>query len=157
MSRIPSHVRLLKDRWSYRLEVSAETLKAFNGRLDERVLRADAACRLDERVLRADAACRLDERVLRADAACRLREFADCTESVSLPPGVIVAEPEEDCLRIVVDPGREAATQEAVLLNYDEIPIGVVAVANGHASAPLDGAKHVGIDAVTGLPAYMAP
>jgi hypothetical protein len=144
MSRIPSHVRLLKDRWSYRLEVSAETLKAFNGRLDERVLRADAACRLDERVLR-------------ADAACRLREFADCTESVSLPPGVIVAEPEEDCLRIVVDPGREAATQEAVLLNYDEIPIGVVAVANGHASAPLDGAKHVGIDAVTGLPAYMAP
>ena len=144
MSRIPSHVRLLKDRWSCRLEVSAETLKAFNGRLDERVLRADAACRLDERVLR-------------ADAACRLREFADCTESVSLPPGVIVAEPEEDCLRIVVDPGREAATQEAVLLNYDEIPIGVVAVANGHASAPLDGAKHVGIDAVTGLPAYMAP
>lgn len=68
MSRIPSHVRLLKDRWSYRLEVSAETLKAFNGRLDERVLRADAAC--------------------------RLREFADCTESVSLPPGVIVAEPD---------------------------------------------------------------
>lgn len=131
MSRIPSHVRLLKDRWSYRLEVSAETLKAFNGRLDERVLRADAAC--------------------------RLREFADCTESVSLPPGVIVAEPEEDCLRIVVDPSREAATQEAVLLNHDENPIGVVAVANGRASAPLDGAKHVGVDTVTGLPAYMAP
>lgn len=131
MSRIPSHVRLLKDRWSYRLEVSAETLKAFNGRLDERVLRADAAC--------------------------RLREFADCTESVLLPPGVIVAEPEEDCLRIVVDPSREAATQEAVLLNHDENPIGVVAVDGGHASAPLDGAKHVGVDTVTGLPAYMAP
>lgn len=131
MSRIPSHVRLLKDRWSYRLEVSAETLKAFNGRLDERVLRADAAC--------------------------RLREFADCTEPVSLPPGIIIAEPDEDCLRIVVDPSREAATQEAVLLNHDENPIGVVAVANGHASAPLDGAKHVGVDTVTGLPAYMAP
>lgn len=131
MSRIPSHVRLLKDRWSYRLEVSAETLKAFNGRLDERVLRADAAC--------------------------RLREFADCTEPVSLPPGVIVAEPEDDCLRIVVDPGREAAAQEAVLLDYDEIPIGVVAVSGGRAAAPLDGAKHVGVDTVTGLPAYMTP
>lgn len=131
MSRIPSHVRLLKDSWSYRLEVSAETLKAFNGRLDERVLRADAAC--------------------------RLREFADCPESVSLPPGVIVVEPEEDCLRIVVAPSREAATQEAVLLDYDEIPIGVVAVSGGRAAAPLDGAKHVGVDAVTGLPAYMAP
>lgn len=131
MSRIPSHVRPLKDRWSYRLEVSAETLKAFNDHLNEKILRADAAR--------------------------RLREFADCTESVSLPPGVIVAEPEDDCLRVVVDPGREAATQEAVLLNHDEIPIGVVAVANGRAAAPLDGAKHVGVDTVTGLPAYMAP
>lgn len=118
MSRIPSHVRLLKDRWSYRLEVSAETLKAFNG---------------------------------------RLREFAGCTESVILPPGVIVAEPEEDCLRIVVDPSREAATQEAVLLNHDEIPIGVVAVDGGRVAAPLSRAKHVGVDTVTGLPAYMAP
>ena len=131
MSRIPSHVRLLKDRWSYRLEISTETLKAFNGRLDESVLRADAAC--------------------------RLREFADCTESVSLPPGVIVAEPEEDCLRIVVDPGREAATREAVLLDYDENPIGVVAVDGGRVAAPLSRAKHVGVDMVTGLPAYMAP
>lgn len=131
MSRIPSHVRLLKDRWSYRLEISTETLKAFNGRLDESVLRADAAC--------------------------RLREFADCTESVSLPPGVIVAEPEEDCLRIVVDPGREAATREAVLLDYDEIPIGVVAVDGGRVAAPLSRAKYVGVDTVTGLPAYMAP
>lgn len=42
MSRIPSHVRLLKDRWSYRLEISTETLKAFNGRLDESVLRVAA-------------------------------------------------------------------------------------------------------------------
>lgn len=131
MSRVPSHVRLLKDRWSYRLEVSAETLKAFNGRLDERVLRADAAC--------------------------RLREFADCTESVSLPPGVIVAEPEDDCLRIVVDPGREAATQEAVLLDYDEIPIGVIAVDGGRVAAPLSRAEYIGVDTVTGLPAYMAP
>lgn len=131
MSRIPSHVRLLKDRWSYRLEISTETLKAFNGRLDESVLRADAAC--------------------------RLREFADCTESVSLPPGVIVAEPEEDCLRIVVDPGREADTREAVLLDYDEIPIGVVAVDGGRVAAPLSRAKYVGVDTVTGLPAYMAP
>lgn len=131
MNRIPSHVRLLKDRWSYRLEVSAETLKAFNGRLDERVLHADAAC--------------------------RLRELADCTESVSLPPGVIVAEPEGDCLRIVVDPGREAATREAVLLDYDEIPIGVVAVDGGRVAAPLSRAKYVGVDTVTGFPAYMAP
>ncbi len=131
MSRIPSHVRILKDRWSYRLEISTETLKAFNGRLDESVLRADAAV--------------------------RLREFADCTESVSLPPGVIVAEPEEDCLRIVVDPGREAATRDAVLLDYDEIPIGVDAVDGGRVAAPLSRAKHVGVDTVTGLPAYMAP
>lgn len=76
---------------------------------------------------------------------------------MSLPPGVIVAEPEEDCLRIVVDPGREAATREAVLLDYDEIPIGVVAVDGGRVAAPLSRAKHVGVDTVTGLPAYMAP
>lgn len=131
MSRVPSHVRLVKDKWSYRLEVSTEALKAFNGHLNEKILRADAAR--------------------------RLQKIADCTEPVSLPPGVIIAEPEEDCLRIVVDPRREAATQEAVLLNHDENPIGVIAVTNGHASAPLDGAKHVGVDTVTGLPAYMAP
>lgn len=131
MSRVPSHVRLIKDKWSYHLEISTETLKAFNGRLSEKILRADAAR--------------------------RLQKIAGCTEPVSLPPGIIIAEPEDDCLRIVVDPSREAATQEAVLLDHDEIPIGVVAVTNGHASAPLDGAKHVGVDTVTGLPAYMAP
>lgn len=131
MSRIPSHVRLVKDRWSYRLEVSTETLKAFNGHLNEKILRADAAR--------------------------RLQKIAGCTEPVSLPPGIIIAEPDEDGLRITVDPGREAATQEAVLLNHDEIPIGAIAVTNGRAAAPLDGAKHVGVDTVTGLPAYMAP
>lgn len=131
MSRVPSHVRLIKDKWTYHLEISTETLKAFNGRLDEGILRADAAV--------------------------RLREIAGCTEPVSLPPGVIVAEPDEDGLKIIVDPGREAATQEAVLLDYDEIPIGVVAVVDGHAAAPLSRAKHIGVDAVTGLPAYMAP
>lgn len=131
MSRVPSHVRLIKDKWSYRLEISTETLKAFNGHINEGILRADAAC--------------------------RLQEIAGCSEPVSLPPGVIVAEPDEDGLKIIVDPGREAATQEAVLLDYDEIPIGVVAVADGRAAAPLSRAKHVGVDAVTGLPAYMAP
>lgn len=131
MSRVPSHVRLIKDKWSYRLEVSTETLKAFNGHLNEKILRADAAR--------------------------RLQKLAGCTEPVSLPPGIIIAEPDEDGLRITVDPGREAATQEAVLLDHDESPIGVVAVANGRAAAPLDGAKHVGVDTVTGLPAYMAP
>lgn len=131
MSRVPSHVRLVKDKWAYHLEISTETLKAFNGRLDEGILRADAAV--------------------------RLREIAGCTEPVSLPPGVIVAEPDEDGLKIIVDPGREAATQEAVLLDYDESPIGVVAVVDGHAAAPLSRAKPIGIDTVTGLPAYMAP
>ena len=131
MSRIPSHVRLIKDKWSYRLEISTETLKAFNGRLNEGILRADAAR--------------------------RLQKIADCTEPVSLPPGIIVAEPEEDGLRIIIDPGRDAATQEAVLLDHDEIPIGVVAVIDGHAAAPLSGTQYVGVDTVTGLPAYMAP
>lgn len=131
MSRVPSHVRLVKDKWSYHLEISSETLKAFDGRLNEGILRADAAC--------------------------RLREIAGCSEPVSLPPGVIVAEPDEDGLKVIVDPGREATTQEAVLLDYDEIPIGVVAVVDGRAAAPLSRAKRVGVDTVTGLPAYMAP
>lgn len=43
MSRVPSHVRLIKDRWSYHLEVTTETLKAFNGGLDEKILRAYTA------------------------------------------------------------------------------------------------------------------
>lgn len=131
MSRVPSHVRLIKDKWTYHLEISAETLKAFNGRLDEGILRADAAV--------------------------RLREIAGCSEPVSLPPGIIVAEPDEDGLTIIVDPSREATTQEAILLDYDEIPIGVIALVDGHAAAPLNRAKHVGVDTVTGLPAYMTP
>lgn len=131
MSRVPHRVRLLKDKWTYRLEVTAETLKALGGTLNEGVIRADA------------------ER--------RLTALADDSVAVSLPAGIISAEPEAGWLKVIVDPRRPTRADEAILLDYDEAPIGVVAAPDGRVTPPLGRAKLIGVDTITGLPAYMAP